>query len=99
MCRITYRQLNLNEKKSPIRDGIHTPFVTLIGKWTIVGRWVKPLDDNFFGPTFMSIAYVVFLLFSIVLKQWKDRALIEGKLAFFAIYNDFTIKNDSLKLI
>ena len=28
------------------RDAIHTHFVTLIGKWTIVGGWVKHLADK-----------------------------------------------------
>ena len=27
-------------------DAIHTHFVTLIGKWTIVGGWVKHLADK-----------------------------------------------------
>ena len=30
----------------PLRDDVHTHFVTLIVKWTIVGGWVKPLDDK-----------------------------------------------------
>ena len=29
-----------------VRDDVHTHFVTLIVKWTIVGGWVKPLDDK-----------------------------------------------------
>ena len=29
-----------------LRDDVHTHFVTLIVKWTIVGGWVKPLDDK-----------------------------------------------------
>ena len=29
-----------------IRDAIHTHFVTLIGKWTIVGGWVKQRADK-----------------------------------------------------
>ena len=29
-----------------VRDAIHTHFVTLIGKWTIVGRWVKHRDNK-----------------------------------------------------
>ena len=29
-----------------IRDDVHTHFVTPIVKWTIVGGWVKPLDDK-----------------------------------------------------
>ena len=28
------------------RDDVHTHFATLIVKWTIVGGWVKPLDDK-----------------------------------------------------
>ena len=28
------------------KDDVHTHFVTLIVKWTIVGGWVKPLDDK-----------------------------------------------------
>ena len=38
-----------NEKLSPgiaPRDDVHNHFVTLIVKWTIVGGWVKPLDDK-----------------------------------------------------
>ena len=27
-------------------DAIHTHFVTLIGKWTIMGGWVKHLADK-----------------------------------------------------
>ena len=29
-----------------LRDAIHTHFVTLIGKWTIVGRWVMHGADK-----------------------------------------------------
>ena len=29
-----------------VRDAIHTHFVTLIGKWTIVGGWVKNRADK-----------------------------------------------------
>ena len=29
-----------------LRDAIHTHFVTLVGKWTIVGGWVKHGDDK-----------------------------------------------------
>ena len=29
-----------------LRDAIHTHFVTLIGKWTIVGGWVKHRADK-----------------------------------------------------
>ena len=29
-----------------LRDDVHTHFATLIIKWTIVGGWVKPLDDK-----------------------------------------------------
>ena len=29
-----------------IKDAIHTNFVTLIGKWTIVGGWVKYLSER-----------------------------------------------------
>ena len=29
-----------------VRDDVHTHFVTLIVKWTIVGGWVKPLNDK-----------------------------------------------------
>ena len=29
-----------------IRDAIHTHFVTLIGKWTIIGGWVKHRADK-----------------------------------------------------
>ena len=29
-----------------LRDAIHTHFVTLIGKWTIVGGWVKHWADK-----------------------------------------------------
>ena len=32
--------------KDPLRDDVHTHFATLIVKWTIVGGWVKPLDDK-----------------------------------------------------
>ena len=39
------KQLNpVFDKK--LRDDVHTHFVTLIVKWTIVGGWVKPLDDK-----------------------------------------------------
>ena len=34
------------EKRMYLRDAIHTHFVTLIGKWTIVGRWVKHWADK-----------------------------------------------------
>ena len=29
-----------------LRDAIHTHLITLIGKWTIVGGWVKHRDDK-----------------------------------------------------
>ena len=29
-----------------VRDAIHTHFVMLIGKWTIVGGWIKHRDDK-----------------------------------------------------
>ena len=29
-----------------LKDAIHTHFATLIGKWTIVGGWVKHRADN-----------------------------------------------------
>ena len=29
-----------------LRDDVHTHFATPIVKWTIVGGWVKPLDDK-----------------------------------------------------
>ena len=29
-----------------LRDAIHTHFVTLIGKWTIAGGWVRHRDDK-----------------------------------------------------
>ena len=29
-----------------VRDAFHTHFVTLIGKWMIVGGWVKHRDDK-----------------------------------------------------
>ena len=29
-----------------VKDAIHTHFVTLIGKWTIVGGWVKHQADK-----------------------------------------------------
>ena len=29
-----------------LMDDVHTHFVTLIVKWTIVDGWVKPLDDK-----------------------------------------------------
>ena len=34
------------EKRMYLRDAIHTHFVTLIGKWTIVGRWVMHWADK-----------------------------------------------------
>ena len=30
----------------PLWDAIHTHFVMLIGKWTIVGGWVQHLSDK-----------------------------------------------------
>ena len=32
--------------KAPLRDAIHTHFVTLIDRWTIVGGWVKHRADK-----------------------------------------------------
>ena len=29
-----------------VRDNVHTHFVTLIVKWTIVDGWVNPFDDK-----------------------------------------------------
>ena len=34
------------QKRRDLRDDVHTHFVTLIVKLTIVGGWVKPLDDK-----------------------------------------------------
>ena len=44
----TYDLLSANKSKVVVfvRDAVHTHFVTLIVKWTIVGGWVKPLDDK-----------------------------------------------------
>ena len=40
----------LQNSRSPklftLRDDVHTHFATLIVKWTIVGGWVKPLDNK-----------------------------------------------------
>ena len=33
-------------KEALVRDAIHSHFVTLIGKWTIVGGWVKHWADK-----------------------------------------------------
>ena len=33
-------------KRYLLRDAIHTYFVTLIGKWTIVGGWVRYRADK-----------------------------------------------------
>ena len=44
----TYSLMILGWRKIQLslRDDVHTHFVTLIVKWTIVGGWVKPMDDK-----------------------------------------------------
>ena len=42
---MTIRTFSIFEA-SFVRDAIHTHFVTLIGKWTIVGGWVKHWADK-----------------------------------------------------
>ena len=38
--------LSLSTFDQCFRDDVHTHFLTLIVKWTIVGGWVKPLGDK-----------------------------------------------------
>ena len=34
------------DSNGTLKDAIYTHFVTLIGKWTIVGGWIKHLADK-----------------------------------------------------
>ena len=40
------RAEQFDQRINTLRDAIHTHFVTLIGKWTIVGGWVKRRADK-----------------------------------------------------